>query len=118
MRSKQVVEEVKEEVKEEEVKEEVKEEGEKQEEVQEEVEEVEEEAEKKNAFFTVSPPTNDAIIMNIPFGENDTDSDDENGMNALLSQSLPPNLNGTTYEISEDIPSVDTFEVDSDLSAH
>lgn len=118
MRSKQVVEEVKEEVKEEEVKEEVKEEGEKQEEVQEEAEEVEEEAEKKNAFFTVSPPTNDAIIMNIPFGENDTDSDDENGMNALLSQSLPPNLNGTTYEISEDIPSVDTFEVDSDLSAH
>lgn len=106
MRSKQVVEEVKEEVKEEEVKE-----------VQEEEEE-EEETEKKNAFFTVSPPTNDAIIMNIPFGENDTDSDDENGMNALLSQSLPPNLNGTTYEISEDIPSVDTFEVDSDLSAH
>ena len=102
MRSKQVVEEVKEEVKEE---------------VQEEEEE-EEETEKKNAFFTVSPPTNDAIIMNIPFGENDTDSDDENGMNALLSQSLPPNLNGTTYEISEDIPSVDTFEVDSDLSAH
>ena len=100
MRSKQVVEEVKEEVKEE---------------VQ---EEVKEETEKKNAFFTVSPPTNDAIIMNIPFGENDTDSDDENGMNALLSQSLPPNLNGTTYEISEDIPSVDTFEVDSDLSAH
>ena len=115
MRSKQVVEEVKEEVKEEEVKEEVKEEDVKQEE---EEEEVEEEAEKKNAFFTVSPPTNDAIIMNIPFGENDTDSDDENGMNALLSQSLPPNLNGTTYEISEDIPSVDTFEVDSDLSAH
>ena len=106
MRSKQVVEEVKEE----EVKEEVKEE--------EEEEEVKEETEKKNAFFTVSPPTNDAIIMNIPFGENDTDSDDENGMNALLSQSLPPNLNGTTYEISEDIPSVDTFEVDSDLSAH
>ena len=108
LRSKQVVEEVKEE----EVKEEVKEE------VQEEEEEVKEETEKKNAFFTVSPPTNDAIIMNIPFGENDTDSDDENGMNALLSQSLPPNLNGTTYEISEDIPSVDTFEVDSDLSAH
>ena len=110
-----MVEEVKEEVKEEEVKEEVKEEDVKQEE---EAEEVEEEAEKKNAFFTVSPPTNDAIIMNIPFGENDTDSDDENGMNALLSQSLPPNLNGTIYEISEDIPSVDTFEVDSDLSAH
>ena len=116
MRSKQVVEEVKEEVKEEEVKEEVKEEA--KEEEEEVKEEVEEEAEKKNAFFTVSPPTNDAIIMNIPFGENDTDSDDENGMNALLSQSLPPNLNGTTYEISEDIPSVDTFEVDSDLSAH
>ena len=108
MRSKQVVEEVKEEEGKEEVKEEV----------QEEEEEVKEETEKKNAFFTVSPPTNDAIIMNIPFGENDTDSDDENGMNALLSQSLPPNLNGTTYEISEDIPSVDTFEVDSDLSAH
>ena len=105
LRSKQVVEEVKEE----EVQEEVKEEEE---------EEVKEEKKKKNAFFTVSPPTNDAIIMNIPFGENDTDSDDENGMNALLSQSLPPNLNGTTYEISEDIPSVDTFEVDSDLSAH
>ena len=114
MRSKQVVEEVKEEVKEEEeVKEKVKEEVQEEEE-----EEVKEETEKKNAFFTVSPPTNDAIIMNIPFGENDTDSDDENGMNALLSQSLPPNLNGTTYEISEDIPSVDTFEVDSDLSAH
>ena len=115
MRSKQVVEEVKEEVKEEEeVKEKVKEEVQE----EEEEEEVKEETEKKNAFFTVSPPTNDAIIMNIPFGENDTDSDDENGMNALLSQSLPPNLNGTTYEISEDIPSVDTFEVDSDLSAH